>query len=193
MSKSTANAANKAELRAWARAVRAALPDASSQICAHLERFVVVSGARTVLAYHAFRAESNLERLVAALPDVTFLTTRVAAPGVLTLHAYSSATHANQYGILEPNADAPEVDPSRVDVALVPGLVFSGNGARLGYGGGFYDRLLPRLRADVPRVGVTREALLRDDVPIKAWDIAMTHLCTERGVWQAINPHSSSP
>jgi 5-formyltetrahydrofolate cyclo-ligase len=183
---------DKAALRTWARGVRATLPDASSVICAHLEHFVRNIGARTVLAYRAFRHEPDLEGLVCALPDVHFLTTRVSASGVLTLHAYSSARVTNPYGILEPDASEPSVDSSLVDVALVPGLLFTPSGARLGYGGGFYDRLLPRLRPQVPRVGVTRDALVVPDLPLEAWDAMTTHLCTESGL-QALNPDSVSP
>ena len=54
-------------------------------------------------------------------------------------------------GIPEPRRDLPEVGPSEVDWALVPGLGFDDRCYRIGRGAGHYDRLLPRLRADVPR------------------------------------------
>jgi 5-formyltetrahydrofolate cyclo-ligase len=132
--------------------------------------------------YTAFRDEPSLESIVAQFPEVRFLCPRIAAPGVLTLHEYSSATVLNRFGILEPPPDAPSFAPYSVDLALVPGLVFTRDGARLGYGGGFYDRLLPDLRADVPRVGVTRDALVVNALPLEDWDMRMTHLCTESGI-----------
>ena len=173
---------DKATLRDWARRTRAALPDSSSQICAHLETLIRHLEVRVVLGYRAAHAEPNLEVLVRALPDVKFLTTRANAGGVLTLHSFESATVLNRYGILEPPLDAPTLEPDSVQLALVPGLLFTRRGARLGYGGGFYDRLLPQLRC--PLVGVTRDALLIDALPCDTWDVAMTHIVTESGVLQ---------
>jgi 5-formyltetrahydrofolate cyclo-ligase len=172
----------KASLRVWARRTRAALPDSSSQICAHLERLIRQLEIKVVLGYRAAHGEPKLEMLVEALPDVQFLTTRANAGGVLTLHPYSSATAPNRFGILEPPPDALPLEPDGVQLALVPGLLFTKRGARLGYGGGFYDRLLPHLHC--PLVGVTRDGLIVDALPCDMWDVPMTQLATESGVFQ---------
>jgi 5-formyltetrahydrofolate cyclo-ligase len=71
-----------------------------------------------------------------------------------------------------------------VDVALVPGLVFDVRGTRLGFGAGFYDRLLPSLRAGIPIIGVTRDALVVPELPSEAHDVLMVYLVTESGVRQ---------
>jgi 5-formyltetrahydrofolate cyclo-ligase len=171
---------DKASLRVWARRRRAELPEASSQVCTQLEKFILKIGARTVLSYRAFRDEPNLDALVARLPDVTFLTTRANADSVLSLHPFETATQANRHGILEPHADAAQFEPEIVELALVPGLLFTKTGDRLGYGGGFYDRLLPELRC--PLVGVTRDALIVESLPLEVWDVRMDWLCTESGI-----------
>ena len=171
---------DKAALRVWARRTRAELPDASVEICVYLENLIRQRGVSVVLAYRAAHHEPKLEALVQALPDVEFLTTRANAGGILTLHPYSSATIVNRYGILEPPSDALTLEPIAVQLALVPGLLFTRSGARLGYGGGFYDRLLPRLNC--PLVGVTRDALIVEAVPQEAWDVPMTQIASESGV-----------
>lgn len=172
---------NKTSLRVWARRTRAGLPDASLEICGNLEILIWQLEASVVLGYRAMHHEPRLDGITRALPDVELLTTRVNAGSLLTLHSYHSATVPNRFGMLEPPADAPIIEPSAVQLALVPGLLFTRSGVRLGYGGGFYDRLLPHLNC--PLVGVTRDALIVDALPRDAWDVRMTHLVTESGVF----------
>jgi 5-formyltetrahydrofolate cyclo-ligase len=179
--------ADKTEWRYWAKTMRAKLPDVSERVCLHLERFLNELTLETnrpivVLAYRALPDEIRLGSLVANLPELMWLTTRVQ-PGVsLSLHEYSLATVRNRWGMLEPPEDAPSVSFASVDVVLVPGLTFDVRGSRLGFGHGYYDRLLTLLGADVFRIGVTRQALVVDHLPNDSWDVPMTHLATGNGV-----------
>ena len=66
--------------------------------------------------------------------------------------------------ILEPAA-AEAVPPGDVDVWIVPGLAFTAGGKRLGYGGGWYDRLLAAAREDAVKIGVAYDFQLADDLP----------------------------
>ncbi len=174
---------SKAEWRTWAKELRSGLPDVSSEICRHLEHFLIESDARVVLSYKAFGSEINLEPPVQNLPNLEFWTTRVNPNSRLSLHPFLSATTRNKFGMLEPEVFEPELEPSLVDVVLVPGLVFDRFGTRLGYGAGFYDRLLPKLRPNVILIGVTHDALLLEHpLPKDTFDIPMTHLVTESGL-----------
>ena len=73
-------------------------------------------------------------------------------------------------GIPEPRPGYPEVEPAAVDWVLVPGLAFDDRGHRLGRGAGHYDRLLPRLRPEVPRWALVLEAQWVEDLPIEPHD-----------------------
>ena len=73
-------------------------------------------------------------------------------------------------GIPEPRLNCPEAKPTSVDWALVPGLVFDRGCFRLGRGGGHYDRLLPRMRADCLRWSLGFDCQLVDQLPIEAHD-----------------------
>jgi 5-formyltetrahydrofolate cyclo-ligase len=82
-------------------------------------------------------------------------------------------------GILAPAATVPEVDP---DVLLVPLLAFDRAGYRLGYGAGFYDRTLERLRRSkrVTAIGIGFAGQEVDSVPRDQYDQPLDWLVTER-------------
>ena len=61
--------------------------------------------------------------------------------------ADTATLKADRYGILSPSCDAPEVPPDDIDAIIVPGAAFTPFGDRLGMGGGYYDRFLPRAKA----------------------------------------------
>lgn len=82
-------------------------------------------------------------------------------------------------GILEP-AEGPVVPPEDVRAWLVPGLAFTKDGARLGYGGGWYDRLLCRAAKTVPKIGIAFEFQVVDDLPTEPHDIRLTSVVSWR-------------
>lgn len=72
------------------------------------------------------------------------------------------------YGIKEPAPDKVRPVPvEEIDQVIVPGVVFDEKGQRLGYGGGYYDRLLPRLRQGASKVALAFELqVCRDLTPL---------------------------
>lgn len=77
------------------------------------------------------------------------------------------------HGILEPSA-GPAIRPEDVRVWLVPGLAFTKDGRRLGYGGGWYDRLLAQVPERIPRIGVAYGFQMVDELPSEPHDIRLT-------------------
>ena len=75
--------------------------------------------------------------------------------------------------ILEP-AEADIVPPAEVEVWIVPGLAFTKDGKRLGYGGGWYDRLLASASKWSNKIGVAHEFQIVDDLPAEPHDIPLT-------------------
>jgi 5-formyltetrahydrofolate cyclo-ligase len=179
--------ASKAEWRAWARVHRAGIDPrySGSRIAESLSAWPSYRSARRVLTYLAFGSEPELSPL---LDDETksFFTTRTSgeADASLTLHRLDlEALERHPFGFLQPAPGEATVSPNELDLVLVPGLAFDPNGNRLGFGMGYYDRLLPLIRPAVPLVGICPAALLLPELPAEPHDVRMTHVATEDGVF----------
>ncbi len=83
------------------------------------------------------------------------------------------------YGIPEPSSGQ-ETEPSDVDLAVVPGIAFDRKGYRVGFGKGYYDRLLKKVSA--PKVGVAYSFQVLESVPRDEWDEPVDVVVTENEV-----------
>lgn len=90
-------------------------------------------------------------------------------------------------GVLEPvRAGRVLVDLAALRTVLMPGLAFSSaNGARLGRGKGFYDRVLAQAHPDCQRIGVCFHLQMLDVLPCEAHDVPVHATVTERG-WEKV-------
>ena len=93
-----------------------------------------------------------------------------------------------RFGLLEPTAvvcQRPDrrVQPAEVDLVLVPGVVFDRRGGRIGYGKGYYDRLLARTRAGAVTLGLAFESQVVREVPMGPKDVHLQYLATEREIY----------
>ena len=84
-------------------------------------------------------------------------------------------------GLKEPLPDKEnKVDSSQIDVMIVPGLVFSKAGYRIGFGGGYYDRYLASFNGT--KISLSYTIQIRDDIPVDKFDIPVDYLFTDQGV-----------
>jgi 5-formyltetrahydrofolate cyclo-ligase len=86
---------------------------------------------------------------------------------------------AGVWGIREPAERCPIIPPSAVEFLLVPGVAFTATGERLGYGGGFYDRLLAGLNAKTSRVAAAFALQVVDSIPTGPNDQRVHLIVTE--------------
>ena len=82
---------------------------------------------------------------------------------------------ADPSGALQPAADAPELIPQ---VAICPLVGFSAEGARLGQGGGYYDRFLARTPG-VVAIGIAWDCQRIDDLPVNPHDMPLAAVVTQ--------------
>ena len=192
--KSAARIQVKSLLRQRIIANRAALPQAtharlSADISARLLRLPQYQAAHCVLGYLSFGAEFDSADWVAQvlvdgknllLPKVNRATRELDAYRV---HDLETQLAAGAYGIREPlpqHCSAAKLD--EVDFILLPGVAFTRAGARLGYGGGYYDKLIARMDAcsEMPALVAAAFALqVVADIPQEATDRKVQWLVTE--------------
>jgi 5-formyltetrahydrofolate cyclo-ligase len=157
----------------------------SDRICVHLQTSSLFLQAKTILAYFSFRQEPDLNSLLA--PDRQWGFPRCVGQS-LAWHLWSPSEsrplQSGAYGILEPHSDAPVLEPDAVDLILVPAVACDRQGYRLGYGGGFYDRLLSSPSwANKPTLGIVFEEARLTALPYEPWDQPLQGICTEAGVF----------
>ena len=139
---------------------------------------------RIVSAFHPLGDEPDALGLLSALAADGFSTALPivvgrAAPLIFRLWRPGEPTRAGAMSIRQPLEDAPVVDP---DMLFVPLACFDRSGNRIGYGAGFYDRTLARLRAMKPvqAIGVAYGVCEIAAVPYDSHDQRLDALVTEQ-------------
>jgi len=88
------------------------------------------------------------------------------------------------YNILTPKPDyIRPVNPDSVDVCILPGVAFDRKGYRLGYGGGYFDRFLPKLRANCLKIALAYDFQILDCLPRTEFDLPVNIVITESSLY----------
>lgn len=169
----------RAEMRARRRALTAAQRAAASEavcaaVLARADVRTALAAKRPFAVYLAAKRELDLAPLIAALweADVTVaVPCWDAATARYVLGAYDNTTTLVEGAsrIREP-AEVHPVAPADIGVWIVPGLAFTRAGGRLGYGGGWYDRLLGAAAPWAVALGVAHAFQIVDELPVEPHD-----------------------
>ncbi|HEX2028760.1 MAG TPA: 5-formyltetrahydrofolate cyclo-ligase [Nitriliruptorales bacterium] len=180
--------ATKRRLRAEGRRRRAALSPgerarASRIAAAYLLTLPEVTDARSLALYAPTGDEADPLLAMQELRErgVTVLFPRVLADGLELVAVTDLARLVVGYrGILEPVGEPTDLES--LDAVVVPGLAFDRAGARLGRGGGHYDRLLSMLPTNTARIGFCFACQVVTEVPHDVHDRGVDVVVTEGGV-----------
>lgn len=153
-------------------------------LAAHADELLDKFSPSVVSGYHPFRDEIDclglLERLAGAGSQI--LLPAIIGPGHIEFRLWRQGDRliAGQWGIREPAATSKVLDP---DMLLIPLVAFDRSGFRLGYGGGYYDRALERLRQkrDVVAVGIAFDEQMVDSIPREPHDQPLDRVLTPSG------------
>lgn len=178
----------KAELRAASLAKRDALSKvareaAARAIAAHVLPVEMPSGV-CVAGFSSIRSEIDVALLMRVLEGKgASLALPVLAgesqPLIFRHWTQDTQLVRGPYGIFEPSSEAEEIEP---DIVLVPLAAFDRAGHRIGYGGGYYDRTLERLRQSkkITAIGVGFSVQEIAQVPSSEHDARLDLMLTEK-------------
>ena len=180
----------KQELRAKLRARRDAIPtdqakEQGARLCKHLISSPLFQNTDLILLYAPIKNEVNILHLVREartknIPVAFPVCDPETNTMVFRILDVDKRLNPGAHNIPEPPQDAPIAVPTNRTLCVVPGLAFTLDGVRMGYGKGYYDRFLK----DFPgiTVGATYEAMLCKRLPSESHDLPVSYLATERGI-----------
>ncbi len=158
--------------------------EADEAICRRVIQTEVYEKAQTVFCYVGTEREIDTMRLIHFMmrDGKTVALPLCVGKGVMEARRIAGVGDlvTGRYGILEPRLACPVVQPEELDLIIVPCCTGSPSGERLGYGGGYYDRYLPK--AECPTMLLCRHQLEQDEIPMQPHDVLMDYFVTERGV-----------
>ena len=181
---------DKKELRRSLLKTRQSLPletyqNRSLQICEQLKASQLFTDAKLILAYFSIRQEPDLSSLF-ELPKTWGFPRCIGTE--LCWHEWlpsnSLPLQKGAFDILEPHPNSPLIQPDAVDLILVPAVACDRQGYRLGYGGGYYDRLLSSPPwSQKTTVGIVFDFAYLTTLPNDPWDQPLQAVCTESGLF----------
>lgn len=162
---------DKAAIRSRMKLVRDMVDDRlmrSVQLWAAVAGLPEYRAASAVMAFNGFGTEPDTDPLFARLQveGKRLLLPRVEDGRLVVCDGNGPFTRSS-IGVEEPTG--PPLPPEVVEFVIVPGLAFTPEGHRLGYGKGYYDRFLPTVQA--PNAGVCFAEQLVIELPVEAHDI----------------------
>ncbi len=147
------------------------------KICKKILGLAAFKKAKKILFYLPIRGEVDITEIFSK--KKTFILPRVKGK-ILQLHATENLTQTakGKFNILEPHGHLTKIKPHDLDLILVPGVVFGEDGHRIGYGKGFYDRLLKK--TSCPKIGIAYGFQIVKNIPGEPHDVPMNMIITEQ-------------
>lgn len=173
---------DKKEIRRKIKALRTMLPEAdklqaAEEVFERLEQTAAFMMAERILMYHSLPDELPTRRFLSKWGSRKhFYLPRVNGVNLDILPYEESRLELGAFHIEEPTGND-TVDPSEIELVVVPAVAFDRRGNRLGRGKGFYDRLLAETKAAT--IGVGYDFQLLDELPTEQHDVPMDMVITQ--------------
>lgn len=164
------------------------IKEKSALIKAHLENLDSYQKSNTVMVYLNFRSEVLTDELIENLfKQGKKVVVPISIKGTRTLllseiNSLSDDLELDFYNIRVPKKESiKEVSPADIDFVITPGVAFSKDKYRMGYGGGYYDTFIEKLRTDALTCALAFDVQIFDKIPKEDHDKQMDYVITENG------------
>lgn len=195
---------SKADIRRRIRALRDAAPADlraawSARICAKALALPAYQSARTIHIFLSFQSEVDTRAIIAHALEYdkcvvapVFVKGSDETPCTQITSLDPDTFHFGKWDLRTPKVIRP-VPLEEIDLVFVPMVAFAyltpssslsekrskSRVARIGYGAGFYDRFLKRIRAGVPKIGLAFELQRVEAIPVAWFDVLLDDVITE--------------
>lgn len=138
--------------------------------------------SKTVMFYVSFISEVYTHDMIKeALRDKIVVVPKLKGNCLIPcrIDSFNELDFKNEYGILEPSG-VNGIDKDKIDLVIVPGVVFDKEGYRIGYGKGCYDIFLEGMKSK--KIGLAFDAQVVDALPTEKHDVRMDKTITEKRI-----------
>jgi 5-formyltetrahydrofolate cyclo-ligase len=139
--------------------------------------------SKVIFIFVSFRSEVDTHRIIRkALEDgkvvgVPKVVSKKEGMKVFRIDSISDL-EAGYFGVLEPKEGCRSIPAEEIDLIVMPGAAFDRVGGRIGYGGGFYDRYLADMGADVKKIALAYRMQVLEKVPMDENDMRVGSIIT---------------
>ncbi|NTW72124.1 MAG: 5-formyltetrahydrofolate cyclo-ligase [Eubacteriaceae bacterium] len=165
------------------------IKETSSKIFQQIKGMKEYQESKTVMIYVSFENEIHTHDFIREMIlDGKKVVTPICRNKDKTLilaetKSFPEGFRKTNYGILEiESQNAVEVDVKEIDVVITPGVAFSIEGKRLGYGAGYYDKMLAGKRVDTVTICPVYKEFILEDIPVDEHDIPVDYLVTDEKI-----------
>ncbi len=159
----------------------------SNAVCEKLAKVLSGNNIQTVMTYIPSGNETDVLPVVRQLlaAGKRIVAPICTGPGIMIpsmIEDLEKDLVPGYFGILAPREERP-VPLSEIDAVIVPGVGFDKKGNRLGFGGGYYDRFMPKLRQDALKVAVCYDLQILPELEPEPWDYPVDMIITESSLY----------
>lgn len=137
---------------------------AAAIVAEKIESLPAFQSARNIMLYSSLPDELSTDEMIRRWSaNHRIFLPKVVGDEIVVAEYEATAMRRGKFGIMEPDS-ADKIDPSVLDLVVVPGRAFDLSGRRVGRGGGYYDRFLKRLLPDAVTVGIGFQCQIFEDL-----------------------------
>lgn len=159
------------------------IEEKSEKICERLTSLPEFKNAKNVLIYYPTKNEVRVDGIITEALKEKRVFLPVIDKGEILASEFSKDDKlvSKTFGVMEP--ENPRIlSPEKIDLVIVPGVAFDKTGKRIGYGKGFYDKFLKKIRKGVPVIALAYEFQVINKIPGNHLDMAVDKIITEKEI-----------